>query len=310
MAKRGRAAARHAGASTPGVVEVPKGARPDGPVAGVYYIDTGDCELIPDQDNSTGWLLRINGVMSSHIDLADPLFLDFEYMRWIAALVESRWPPAGRPKLRSLHLGGGACSLARYFHAAYPEARQVVVELDGKLAAYVRGWFDLPKAPLLRLRVGEAREVTEGLTPQTRDLIIRDVFGGSVTPRPLTTSEFTEHARRLLAPGGVYVVNSGDAPALTNAREDAATIAAAFEHTVIIADPAMLKGRRYGNMIIAGSDQPFDDDPGLARRLLGGAVPAHLWHDAKVRAFAAGAAVRHDPPAPAPPSSEPQSAAP
>ena len=94
------------------------------------------------------------------------------------------------------------------------------------------------------------------------------------------------------------MVNSGDAPALTNAREDAATIAAAFEHTVIIADPAMLKGRRYGNMIIAGSDVPFGDDPGLARRLLGGAVPAHIWHDARVRAFAAGVPVRHDPPAP------------
>jgi len=298
MAKRGRAAGRGAGSPSPGVIEFAQGGRPDGPVAGVYYIDTGDCELIPDQDNSTGWLLRINGVMSSHIDLADPLFLDFEYMRWIAALVESRWPPESRPKLRALHLGGGACSLARYFHAAYPDARQVVVELDGKLAGYVRDWFDLPRAPHLRLRVGEGREVTENLTPHTRDLIIRDVFAGSLTPRPLTTAEFTEHARRVLAPGGIYLVNSGDAPALANARDDAATIAAAFPHTVIVADPAMLKGRRYGNMIIAGSDEPFDDDAGLTRRLLGGAVPAHLWNDAKVRAFAAAGAVRHDPPAP------------
>ena len=91
MAKRGKP--NRSQRSTTGVVEVPSGTRPDGPVAGVYYIDTGDCELIPDQDNSNGWLLKINGVMSSHIDLADPLFLDFEYMRWIAALVESRWPP-------------------------------------------------------------------------------------------------------------------------------------------------------------------------------------------------------------------------
>jgi spermidine synthase len=283
-------------------VEVPKGTRPDGPTEGVYYIDTGDCELIADQDNSNGWLLKINGVMSSHIDLADPLFLDFEYMRWIAALIESRWPPrpkAGDPaRLRGLHLGGGACSLARYFHAAYPDARQVVVELDGKLAGYVRGWFDLPKAPLLRIRVGEAREVTETLTPDTRDFIIRDVFAGALTPRPLTTQEFNRHVRRVLAPGGIYVVNSGDAPDLKNAREDAATIAASFEHTVIIADPAMLKGRRYGNMVVAGSDLPLDGDPQLARRLLGGAVPAHLWNDAQVRAFAAGSPVRHDPPAP------------
>ena len=299
MAKRGRSANR-AGRPAAGVVEVPKGAVVNGPAEGVYYIDTGDCELIADQDNSTGWLLKINGVMSSHIDLADPLFLDFEYMRWMAALIESRWPPSdvSAAKLRGLHLGGGACSLARYFSAAYPDARQVVVELDGKLAEYVRGWFDLPKAPLLRIRVGEARAVTETLTEHTRDFIIRDVFAGAFTPRPLTTAEFNQHAKRVLAPGGLYVANSGDAPDLKNAREDAATIAAAFKHTVIIADPAMLKGRRYGNMVMAGSDVPFGDDPQLRRRLLGGAVPAHLWDDAQVRAFAAGAPVRHDPPTP------------
>lgn len=292
MAKRGKS--RGAG-QVAGVIEVPAGTRPDGPVEGVYYIDTGDCELVADPDNSNGWLLKINGVMSSHIDVAEPLFLDFEYMRWIAALVESKWPPESKPKLRALHLGGGACSLARYFHAAYPDARQVVVELDGKLAEYVRGWFDLPKAPLLRIRVGEAREVTESLTPDTRDLIIRDVFAGAFTPRALTTREFNDHAQRVLAPGGLYIVNSGDAPDLKNAREDAATIADTFEHTMIIADPAMLKGRRYGNMIMAGSHERFGDDPQLARKLLGGAVPAHIWDDARVRAFAVGAHVRHDP---------------
>jgi hypothetical protein len=60
-------------------------------------------------------------------------------------------------------------------------------------------------------------------------------------------------------------------------------------------------------MVMAGSDVPFDDDPGLARRLLGGAVPAHIWNDEKVRAFAAGAAVRHDPKSPvlAEPAAEP-----
>lgn len=292
MAKRGKG--RGAGQAA-GVIEVPAGTKPNGPMEGVYYIDTGDCELVADTDNSNGWLLKINGVMSSHIDVAEPLFLDFEYMRWIAALVESKWPPESKPKLRALHLGGGACSLARYFHAAYPDARQVVVELDGKLAEYVRGWFDLPKAPLLRIRVGEAREVTESLTPDTRDLIIRDVFAGAVTPRALTTREFNDHASRVLAPGGLYVVNSGDAPDLKNAREDAATIADTFAHTMIIADPAMLKGRRYGNMIMAGSHEPFGDDPQLARKLLGGAVPAHIWNDAKVRAFAVGAQIRHDP---------------
>ena len=56
----------------------------------------------------------------------------------------------------------------------------------------------------------------------------------------------------------------------------------------------MLKGRRYGNVIIAGSDAPLGEDPGLTRELLGGGVPAQLWQDARVRAFATGAQVLTD----------------
>ena len=81
---------------------------------------------------------------------------------------------------------------------------------------------------------------------------------------------------------------------LQGARAEAATIGAQFEHLAIIADPAMLKGRRYGNMIIAGSDVPIAQSPALARELLGGGVPAHVWGDAEVRKFAASASVRED----------------
>jgi len=98
----------------------------------------------------------------------------------------------------------------------------------------------------------------------------------------------------VLGPGGIYVVNCGDSPALTTARREAATIAASFEHTVIIADPPMLKGRRSGNIIIAGSDQPLGEGDGLPRALLGGAMPAQLWDDAKVRQFAQSAVVLTD----------------
>ncbi|MHA7175111.1 spermidine synthase [Arthrobacter sp. Sr24] len=272
--------------------ELPVKGAPKGPVAGSFQTDTGTAELIPDGDNPNGWLLMLNGVQSSHVDLADPLRLDFEYMRWIMALVQDRWPAS--EKLRTLSLGGAACAMPRYLVAAYPNSRNVVVEIDGALANYVRDWFDLPRAPLLKIRVGEAREVTESLTEDSRDLIIRDVFAGSKTPHALTTAEFTETARRVLIPGGVYVVNCGDAPSLTTARREAATIAAAFEHTVIIADPPMLKGRRSGNIIIAGSDAPLGDGAGLPRNLLGGAMPAQLWDDAKVRQFGRSSVLLRD----------------
>ncbi|WP_165497176.1 fused MFS/spermidine synthase [Rhodococcus sp. ABRD24] len=263
-----------------------------GPAEGAYEIDTGMCELEVDPFDPQSWIVKINGEPSSHIDLADSESLAFDYMRWIAELARSQW--ASTAKLRVLHLGGGACTLARAFASMYPDARQVVVEVDGRLAVLVREWFDLPRAPLLRVRVGEARAVTEALLDDSRDLVIRDVFAGRTTPQSLTTLEFTRQARRVLAPGGIYVVNCGDTPDLRGARAEAATIGAVFEHTAIIADPAMLKGKRNGNVVIAGSDVPIGTSSTLASRLLGGGTPAHVRQDAQVRTFAESAKVLRD----------------
>lgn len=259
---------------------------------GVFEIDSGTCELVRDSYSDDGWVVNVNDVPSSHIDMNDPTVLEFEYMRWISGLIRAQWDSSF--PLRALHLGGGACTLARSFTAVFPASRQVVVELDGRLAELVRQWFDLPRAPLLRIRVGEARAVTETLQDDSRDVVIRDVFAGAVTPEALQTVEFTGHVRRVLSPGGMYVVNCGDRRDLSLAKREASTIGSMFEHTAVIADPAMLKGRRYGNIIIAGSDVPIGDSPALARELLGGAVPAHVWLTDQVRTFGRGAPVLRD----------------
>ncbi|GAB3269317.1 spermidine synthase [Sinomonas notoginsengisoli] len=270
-----------------------------GPTEGLYPISTGSAELIQDGSSSDGWLLKINGVQSSHIVLGEPLRLDFEYMRWIVALVEDRFDPERTGRLRVLHQGGGGCSMPRYLAARFPDARQVVVELDAKLADYVREWFDLPKAPLLRIRVGEAREVTESLTPATRDVVIRDVFAGSRTPEPLTTVEFIQASARLLDGSGLFVANIGSAPDHVSARIEAAAIAEAFPHVAIVADHAMLKGRRYGNIVVAASMTPIVASPALRRRLLGGGLPAQVWDDSQTRTWIGATEPLRDPAVPA-----------
>lgn len=272
-----------------------------GPIEGVYEISTGTAELIEDDYTPNGWVLEINGMESSHIVLGDPRALDFEYMRWLAAViephVEAHLDPA---KLRITHLGGGACSMARYLADVYPHSRNTVVELDAKLADFVREWFELPKAPLVKIRVGEARAVTETLAPASRDIIIRDVFSGYITPTPLTTLEFTEIAAKTLDAGGLYIINCGDNRDLAGARAEAAAISQVFEHTAAVADPAMLKGRRRGNIIIAGSHSPLPVEgeattAAISKRLLGGGVPAQYKDDAWVRDFARPASPRRDP---------------
>ena len=127
------------------------------PAPGVYPIDTGTAEL---SASGSGWLVCINGAESSHIDPDHPERLDFEYMRQMALIVEERFSSAPRPP-RALHLGAATCALPRYLDHRFPGARQVAVEIDAALAAYAREWFDLPRAPALRIRVGDARAVVD-----------------------------------------------------------------------------------------------------------------------------------------------------
>lgn len=259
--------------------------RASGPAPGFYPIDSGTAELIQDRDNADGYLLKINGAESSHIDLADPSRLEFEYMRWIASTIEHSLS-AGEP-LRMLHLGAAACSLARYFVSARPGSQHLAVDSDAELARRVREWFDLPKAPALRIRVGDARAVTESLPDAGFSVVVRDVFSGVVTPPTMMTAEFTREIRRVLRPGGLYLLNCGDAPDLKLSRVEAATVGSVFSSVAIVADPPMLKGRRRGNVIVVGRDAPIGGT-GLTRELLGGAVPAQFWDDRRVREFARG----------------------
>jgi len=261
---------------------------------GLYAIDTGTAEIEPDPYGAGRYILRINGVPSSHIDLNDPKFLDFEYMRWMEPAFTFGYPPErfdGRHrKLRVLHLGGGGCSMARWVAASYDNARQVVVELDAKLAELVRTHFEVPRAPLVRLRVGDAAQVLPGLSDASRDVIIRDVFAGSTTPVELTTVDYARHVQRVLDTGGSYLVNCGDTADLAGARAEAATLCEVFEHVAMVADPPMLKGRRYGNIVFMASDQPLPLDAAFERNLRMAPLPAQVVSGAGVERFIAGAA--------------------
>lgn len=257
-------------------------------------ISTGTAEVVRLPDDPDGATLLVNGVPSSHLDLVDPSRLEFEYMQQMAALLDAFAP---RPEpLTVVHLGGGGCALPRAVHATRPASRQLAVELDEELAAYVRTWFDLPRSPSLRLRVGEARTELRRMPDASADVVVRDVFAGDRTPDHLTTAELTADVVRVLRPGGLYLANCADRPPLALARSEAATVAAAFRHAAAVAEPAQLKGRRYGNVVLAGTDTAgVLDSAALARALRSLPVPAHVLHGAELAAFVGRAAVRHDP---------------
>lgn len=244
-------------------------------------------------DDPDAVTLLVNGVPSSHLDLADPERLDFEYMQQMAAVL-GHLPPADGP-FRAVHLGAAGCAMARWAHARFPGARQIAVDLDPVLVALVRDWFDLPRSPALRLRAGEARAELGTLPDGSADAVVRDVFAGDRTPPHVTTEEFAADVARVLRPGGVYLANCADRPPLALARAEAATLGAVFRHVGVVAEPAVLRGRRYGNLVLVGTDDPAVlDDAALARDLRSLPVPARLLVGEELAAFVGRAAPLRD----------------
>lgn len=260
-------------------------------------VTTGTVELHRNRDDPTGVTVVLNGVPSSHLDLADPTRLDFEYMQQMAAVIDRHGEP-GEP-LRVVHLGAAGCTMARYVQAVRPGSHQLAIELDAALVELVRTWFDLPRAPLLKLRTGDARAELARLPSASADVIIRDVFAGSATPDHVTTLEFTQDVARVLRPGGVYLANCADRSPLDGARAEIATLRATFTDVAAIAEPGQLKGRRYGNLVLAGCDRPgLLGSADLARAVRSLPAPTRLLHGKELATFVGYAEPRSDTPAP------------
>ena len=263
--------------------------RPD-PVPGTYRVDTGEAHLLRDPTLPARWTLWLNGVPSSPVRTDRPDVLEFEYLAWMAAVLEQHAEAAGPPR-DLLHLGGGACALPWALEARWPDRRQVVAELDGELARLVREWFDLPRSPRLRVQVGDARAVLARRRDASADVVVRDVFAGALTPRHLTTQQFVTDVVRVLRPGGLYLANVADRPPLDGLRSEVATTTAVFSHVALVAETSMLRGRRYANAVLVASTAPVEVAAvarrvglsGLAVRVVHGSALADHVRDAPVR---------------------------
>lgn len=268
-------------------------------------------ELSADPDRADGWTLLAGGYPQSYVDTADPRHLEFEYVRRIGHLIDLGWP--ARQPVRVLHLGAGGLTLARYVAATRPGSPQLAVDADEALVELVRRRLPLDqpskraagqsRAPgRIRIRVADARGTLAGLADSSFDLVIADVFEDGRTPAHLTSAEFVTAAARPLAESGILAVNIADGPPLTHARSRVATLRSVFPHAVLVAEPGVLRGRRFGNLVLAASRRDLPTD-GLARRTAADPFPARVIGGPELARFAGGAAPLTD--ATAQPSPEP-----
>jgi hypothetical protein len=214
---------------------------------------------------------------ASYVDLADPAHLEFDYLRWIRIVLEI----AGARRV--LHIGGGACALARALAAQDPGGRQEVCEIDADVLEVARAHMGLRRMPGLRVRRAEGRAFVGERPAAHWDAVVIDAFAGAAVPRRLITAEaFGTIAEA--AP--LTLVNVVDNRSARDVRLVAAGIATAYPSVWTL-------GARAGNSIVVGSatTQPLTL---IASRATADSSPARLTTPATLTTLLGGVTALHD----------------
>ena len=247
----------------------------------------GDLEVHRDPQRVSGRLLRQDGMDASYIDLADAGHLEFDYLRWSRVVLRAFGAT------RVLHLGGGACALARALLAEDCESRHEVVEVDARVFEIARAHMGLRRQPGLKLRVGDGRAVLEAQrlrasVGQRRDAIVIDAFVAALVPRHLVTREALGACAEV-AP--LTVVNVVDTAGLPDTRRIAAGLAEAYTLVGALAG----SHRAAGNIVLfASSAEP--PHVRIERQAAADRTPARLLAPSQL----AGAGMWRDPATSAP----------
>lgn len=210
----------------------------------------------PDEFTEGGFVLSIGGAEQSHVNLADPADIFYEYLRRIGHVVDLA-APWGEP-ITALHLGAGALTLARYIQATRPGSVQYAVELERELLDFVLQRLPMPEGTDLHTVIGDARESLAALPAGLRfDVVILDIFSGPEAPAHIACTEFYQEAAARLTPRGVLIVNVGDEPGLTLVRSQVAALRRAMADVSAFAEAGMFSGRYPGNIILTGTQVPW-----------------------------------------------------
>lgn len=254
-----------------------------------------------DEDERGGVTVLLDGHPQSYVALTDPELLAFEYVEHLGSLLDIL--PAGM--LRVTHVGGGGLTLARYVATTRPGSPQVVLEPDTALTAAVRARLPLPRGHRIRVRPADGRAGMTALGARSADVVVLDAYAKGQVPPELGTVEFLGDVERVLAPGGVLLANLADGPGAPYVvRVLAGCAAVGLTPRAVIGTHEVLKGRRFGNLVVLACSEPVDLDA-VRRRVARSPFPTGVWDEADLvrRARTARPFVDADAqPSPPPPS--------
>ncbi|MEP7018477.1 MAG: fused MFS/spermidine synthase [Actinomycetota bacterium] len=254
--------------------------------SGVPGNQLGPIELVPDEDGRGGVTVMMDGNPQSHVDLADPRNLGFEYVAHFAAVIDTL--PAG--PLAVTHIGGAGLTLARYVNAERPGSPQIVLEPNAPLTELVRRKLPLPRSHRIRVRPVDGRTGIGQLADVSADVVVLDAYAAGRVPSELGTLEFLTDVARVLRPGGTMLLNLADEPGMAYVRRVYAGLVPVFGHVALIGTHDVLKGKRFGNTVAVASSRPLDI-PALRRQVARSPFPTGMRDGIQLaRAFAGSSA--------------------
>lgn len=246
----------------------------------------GGVFLVPDAVHPSAFTLRMGRTDQSYVDLNDPLRLEFDYVRWLADAVDLL-APAGQ-RIRVVHVGGALMTLPRYIMATRPSSAQIVLEPDTELTEFVRRHVPLPKRSGIKVRGVDGRAGIESLKDNYSDIVIVDAFHGSQVPAELATTDFLAEVARVID-DGVMLLNLTDQGDLRYTRRVLSGLSETFSQLLLCAESSTLKGRRFGNVVIAAANRRLPADE-LAVRSAQSAFPYRVVISDRLRQLIGGAA--------------------
>jgi len=199
-------------------------------------------------DGADAFLVRLGGRDQSHVDLADPTHLAFDYVRRMGDVVDAFAAPG--ETLRVLHVGGAGLTLPRYVAATRPGSSQVVLEPHSGLTDQVRERLPLPRRSGIKVRPQDGVAGVRGVRDGWADLVLLDAYRDGAVPGELLVRSHIAEVDRVLAPGGLYLLNLADRAPFAATRRAVATLRERFAHVMVSAEPATLRGRRPGNLLV------------------------------------------------------------
>lgn len=157
-------------------------------------------------------VMLLDNLAHSFFDPAHPDELQYGYERIFSAITTEYTRPT--EEFRALVLGGGGFTHPRHLLLERPNARLDVVEIDPVVTEAARAAFGLSDNPRMEIFHLDARQHVMALNRSAAagdgdarfKLIFLDAINDFIVPPHLTTQEFHQSVKRILAPDGAFLM--------------------------------------------------------------------------------------------------------